>query len=87
MLGDSGLRARVVDVLATPRLGAGLIVALVFAALAALTVEITRQQPLVAVSRVMDETRLVRVKVTSLDGAQTSQAREQARQATDCERH
>lgn len=82
LLGDSGLRARVVDVLATPRLGAGLIVAIVFAALAALTVEITRQQPLVAVSRVMDETRLVRVKVTSLDGAQTSQAREQARQAT-----
>ncbi|MFZ4574190.1 MAG: HD family phosphohydrolase [Phycisphaerales bacterium] len=82
LLGDSGLKARLIDVLATPRLGLGLLVAVVFAVLATITIALTRQQPLVAVSRVMDETRLVRVKVTSIDTAQTAQAREQARQAT-----
>lgn len=82
LLGDSGLKSRAIDVLATPRLGIGLLIAIIFTVSCALTLELTRRQPLVSVNRIMNDTRLVRVKVTSLDLIQTAQMREQARQAT-----
>lgn len=74
--------ARLAHATALPTLGAGIVVALVFATLATLLVHWTRLQPLVTVGRVMDETRLVRTPVRTIDLQQTEQQREAARQAT-----
>ena len=64
------------------RAGSGLIVAVIFAAVVSQLVIWARQQPLVAVGRIMDETRLVRVELKTEDRAQTQQLREAARQST-----
>lgn len=80
--GVPGVAARALDAMASPSLGLGLLVALAFAALTSVATIITRSQPLVAVGRVMDETRLVRREIRAEDEAQTQQRREQARQAT-----
>ena len=77
-----GALARLANATALPTLGAGIVVAIVFASLATLLVNWTRQQPLVTVGRVMDETRLVRTPVRTIDLQQTEQQREAARQAT-----
>ncbi|CAG0979362.1 Cyclic-di-AMP phosphodiesterase PgpH [Phycisphaerales bacterium] len=80
--GVPGAAARAVDALASPSLGLGLLVALALAVLTSVVAIVTRSQPLVAVGRVMDETRLVRREIRARDEAQTQQRREQARQAT-----
>jgi len=74
--------ARLLDAMASPSLGMGLLIAVAFASICSITAIFTRDQPLVAVGRVMDETRLVRVEITTRDEALTQQRREAARQAT-----
>lgn len=66
----------------TPRFGIGVVVALVFAFSGSMLTLWSRSQPLVAVGRVMDETRLVRVRIQLPDRAQTEQRRTAARQST-----
>lgn len=82
--GDAGERwwRRLSDEAFGPKLGAGILVAAVFAFLACLLVLWTRDQPLVAVGRVMDETRIVRTELDIEDPAQTKDKREAARQST-----
>ncbi|GJQ29153.1 MAG: hypothetical protein HBSAPP03_10370 [Phycisphaerae bacterium] len=80
--GGRPLTLRAADAIATPSLGVGLIIAVVFAVATTGLAVFTRSQPLVAVGRVMDETRLVRTELLTEDEAQTQQRREQARQAT-----
>jgi len=60
----------------------GLLIAAVFAATTSFVIVWAREQPLVAVGRIMDETRLVRMALELEDRAQTTQAKEAARQAT-----
>jgi len=80
--GGGGLGGRLIDAVVSPNLGMGLVVAVVFALLCTGITLRTRDQPLVAVGRVMDETRLVRMQIRTEDGPRTQQARELARQAT-----
>ncbi len=79
---QESLWRRGADALASPRVGAGVLIALVFAAAASAMVLWTRAQPLVAVGRVMDETRLVRVNLELEDREQTEENRRAARQNT-----
>jgi len=76
------VRGRVLDLLAAPSTTVGLGIAIIFALLAALVTNWAWRQPLVAVGRVMNETRLVRVQLTLEDRAQTLQAKEAARSST-----
>lgn len=76
------VRGRVLDLLAAPSTSVGLGIALIFALVAALVTNWAWRQPLVAVGRVMNETRLVRVQLTLEDRAQTLQAKEAARSST-----
>lgn len=80
--GGRPLSMRAADAISTPSLGVGLIVALVFAIVATAMTVYTRSQPLVAIGRVMDETRLVRTEMLTEDVVQTQQQREQAKQGT-----
>lgn len=64
------------------RSGIGLAVALGFAILAAVVSNWSREQPLVAVGRVMDQTRLVRVGFSLEDQIATSQRKEEAKART-----
>jgi uncharacterized domain HDIG len=77
-----GTLARMLDALAQPSLGWGVVIAVVFSLVCTGFVIWARTQPLVAVGRVMDETRLVRVPMTVVDEAATAQAKELARQST-----
>jgi membrane-associated HD superfamily phosphohydrolase len=77
-----GAALRAVDGLASPSMGWGLLIAIIFAAVCSVTAAITRLQPLVAVGRVMDTTRIVRHEIVTEDESQTQQRREAARQAT-----
>ncbi|MGD9790200.1 MAG: HD family phosphohydrolase [Phycisphaerales bacterium] len=77
------LTQRLLDWISEPRIAWGLIVSTVFAIAACVVVLWSREQPLIAVGRVMDETRLVRVQSLSLpDRAATEQRRTAARQST-----
>lgn len=76
------VRGRVLDLLSAPSTSVGLGIALIFALVAALVTNWAWRQPLVAVGRVMNETRLVRVQLTLEDRAQTLQAKEAARSST-----
>lgn len=78
----SRLWVRVLDALASPSAGAGLLVAMAFGVMASVLVVITRQQPLVAVGRVMNQTRIVRHEIVTRDDQLTAQRRQAARQAT-----
>lgn len=77
-----GAFVRLLDALAHPSLGMGVVIAAVFALVCTGFVIWARTQPLVAVGRVMDDTRLVRVPMNVADEAATTQAKELARQAT-----
>jgi cyclic-di-AMP phosphodiesterase PgpH len=77
-----GAYVRLLDALAQPSLGMGVMIAAVFALVCTGFVIWARTQPLVAVGRIMDETRLVRVPMNVPDEAATAQAKELARQAT-----
>lgn len=82
---DSGsgvFLARVIDALTAPSLGAGLLVAVLFTVCCTALAIWARQQPLVAVGRVMDETHLVRRTVTLDDPEATRQMREGAKAST-----
>ena len=77
-----GVLAKLLDALATPSLGLGVVIALLFAIVCSAVSIWTRNQPLVATGRVMDETRLVRREMQIPDEAATKQAKELARQST-----
>ncbi len=77
-----GLWRRLVDALLGPRIAAGVLVAACFAIIASVIVLWTTEQPLVAVGRVMDETRMVRVPLELEDRERTEENRQAARQAT-----
>jgi len=83
LVGEHGLLERLLDALATPRLTLGMVISLVFVVLTTLLLTVGRDATLIEVGRVMNETRIVRVELSSEDKAQTQQAKEQARQATD----
>src|SRR5262245_49633983 len=82
MWAAGGMVAKLLDALAAPSLGLGVVIALLFALACGAVVIWTRGQPLVAVGRVMDETRLVRREMLISDDAATKQAKDQARQST-----
>jgi putative nucleotidyltransferase with HDIG domain len=82
LMAAGGVVAKVLDALAAPSLGLGVVIALVFVLACSAVTIWTRNQTLVAVGRVMDETRLVRREMQIPDDAATKQAREQARQST-----
>jgi cyclic-di-AMP phosphodiesterase PgpH len=65
-----------------PKVGAGVLISAAFAFFACLLVLWTRDQPLVAVGRVMDETRIVRAALSIEDPALTQDKRDAARQST-----
>jgi putative nucleotidyltransferase with HDIG domain len=75
------LVTRAAEAMARPSMGLGILIALVFASVVGIVSVMTHAQPLVAVGRVMNETRLVRTTIVTTDEAQTEQKREQARQA------
>lgn len=77
-----GAFVRLLDALAQPSLGLGLFIAALFALVCSAFVIWGRTQPLVAVNRVMDDTRLVRVQMRVPDEEATTQQREIAKQAT-----
>ncbi len=66
----------------SPNAGWGVVIALVFLSLGAALASWARQQPLVAVGRVMTDTRLVRVEFTLIDHERTRELRDQARART-----
>ncbi len=77
-----GVARRALDRLASPRLAMGVVITLAFVVLAGMLVAWTRDRPLVAVGRVMNETRIVRTELRLEDRQQTEQNRQAARQAT-----
>ncbi|HWQ28636.1 MAG TPA: HDIG domain-containing protein, partial [Dehalococcoidia bacterium] len=79
--GNRSIVTRATEAMARPNIGLGLLIALVFASVVGLVSVVTNSQPLVAVGRVMNETRLVRTEIVTTDEIQTEQKREQARQA------
>lgn len=76
------LRSAFLNALALPATGAAIVACILFSLVCTLTSLWVRNQSLVAVGRVMDETRLVRVKLDIADDAQTQQKKEVAKQAT-----
>jgi hypothetical protein len=82
LLRRDGFTDRVLSSILTPTTGLGLLVIAAFALFSTIAIAWTREQPLVAVGRVMDETRLVRMKMTIEDQALTDRARELQRQKT-----
>jgi putative nucleotidyltransferase with HDIG domain len=80
--GAGGMRGRLVDALATPSLGGGLLIALVFALVCGLVSIWSHSSPLVAPGRVMTDTRVVRTELRTPDERLTSQLRQAARDAT-----
>lgn len=66
----------------SPRVGMGSLVVVLFTAVCGLLAIWSREQPLVAVGRVMDNTRLVRVEFSLEDKTATAQRREDARART-----
>ena len=82
LLNQDGITDRVVGSLLSANTGLGLLVVVGFAAIASLMISWTRDQPLVAIGRVMDETRLVRTKMTIEDQVLTVKAQESERQRT-----
>jgi putative nucleotidyltransferase with HDIG domain len=82
LLNRDGVTDRFLSSLLSANSGLGLLIAAGFALLCTLIIIWSRDQPLVAVGRTMDETRLVRVKMTVEDEAQTARAKQTARQKT-----
>ena len=76
------MRDRLLNSLVSSNTGWGLVVVVVFALFCSGLMRWTRDQPLVAVGRVMDETRLVRLRLDLEDRNQTLRAKEAARQKT-----
>ena len=77
-----GVLMRGVEALSSPSMGVGLLIAVLVAAVFTACAIWGRGRPLVAVGRVMNETRLVRQEIRTVDDAQTKQRQETARQAT-----
>lgn len=73
---------RGVEALSSPTMGAGLLIAVLVALVFTACALWARERPLVAVGRVMNETRLVRREISTVDDTQTKQRQEAARQAT-----
>ncbi|MBS0196005.1 MAG: HDIG domain-containing protein [Planctomycetes bacterium] len=81
-MNKDGLKDRLLDALTSADTALGILVILGFVTLCSLVVIWGREQPLVAVGRIMDDTRLVRVSLSLEDDTQTQRAKEAARQAT-----
>jgi membrane-associated HD superfamily phosphohydrolase len=82
LLNQDGLTERVLGSLMATNTGAAILVVIGFAVVCSAMITWTRAQPLVAVGRVMNETRLVRTKMTIEDQALTVRAKEAQRQRT-----
>lgn len=80
--GVAGIRRDAINSLAIPSAGLGVMMGVAFALLCSLVMLWARGQSYVAVGRVMDDTRLVRVPLEINDDTRTLQLREQARQNT-----
>ncbi len=76
------LRQRTSRLFDSPSFGWGVTITLIFAVLCGVLVAWAREQPRVAVGRVVMETRTVRVPFTMVDAQQTERDREAARQRT-----
>lgn len=81
-LRDRDWRADLVNIASEPRIGWGILISFGFIIVCSLIAFWAREQPLVAVGRVMDETRTVRVPLELEDKAATEQNREIARRRT-----
>ncbi len=79
---EGGTPSAAARLLSSPNAGWGLLIILVFVVVASLLGSWARQQPLVAVGRVMSDTRLVRVGFTLIDHERTREERESVRQRT-----
>jgi hypothetical protein len=82
LLNQEDLTDRLVDSLSSKNTGLGLLIVVTFAVVCSLIVLWARDQPLVAVGRIMDDTRLVRINFSLEDRAQTLRDKESARQST-----
>lgn len=80
--GRRGARAILFDALTTSRVTVGIMMVVAFFVATTAMVMLTREQPLIAVGRVMDETRIVRVPLALEDRSRTQQARDSARLST-----
>lgn len=78
----SELQDRIAEAASSTRAGWGSLVTLLFIIIASLLTIWSREQPLVAVGRTMDDTRLVRVPFSVEDKTATNQRREEARART-----
>ncbi len=78
----SELQDRIAEAASSTRAGWGSLVTLLFIVIASLVTIWAREQPLVAVGRTMDDTRLVRVQFSVEDKTATAQKREEARART-----
>ncbi|MBX3382785.1 MAG: HDIG domain-containing protein [Phycisphaeraceae bacterium] len=82
LLQEEGIKDRMIDALTDRTAAWGLVVAVLFAVVCSALVHTSRNQPLVAVGRIMDETRLVRIPLSLEDRAQTQRVRAAVRDAT-----
>lgn len=82
LIAEGRVRDRVLERLATPGLGLSLLTAGIFAIVCSFTMLWVMDRPLVALNRIMDDTRIVRTPFDTVDDAQTRAKREQARQDT-----
>ncbi|HLO41220.1 MAG TPA: hypothetical protein VK176_09375, partial [Phycisphaerales bacterium] len=81
-LREESLVEKTFDLVQSPKVVWGVAILLAFIVLGSLTVIWSREQPLVAVGRVMNETRLVRLTMSAEDKALTEAARDAARKST-----
>lgn len=77
---EQEVRERVSGLFRSPHVTFGLVTALVFVVVCTLIAIMARESPLVAVGRVMNETRIVRVPFEVVDAEATLRARERARE-------
>lgn len=80
--GRRGARAILFEALTTSRVTIGILMVIAFFIASTALVILTREQPLISVGRIMDETRIVRVPLALEDRSRTQQARDSARLAT-----
>lgn len=80
--GRRGARAVLFEALTTSRVTIGILMVVAFFVASTALVILTREQPLIAVGRIMDETRIVRIPLALEDRSRTQQARDSARLST-----
>lgn len=80
--GRRGARAILFEAITTSRVTIGILMVVAFFLTSTALVILTREQPLIAVGKIMDETRIVRVPLALEDRSRTQQARDSARLST-----